>query len=53
MFFLLERLAGKVCVHDRVHDVVHDDEPPGGGNVLRVRVPRVHQDGHVVVPEMR
>ena len=30
--------------------VVHDDEPPGGRGVLRVAVPRVHEDSHMVIP---
>jgi len=43
--------AGRVVrVHHRVHRVVHDNEPPGGRRELRVREPRVHQHGHVMVP---
>lgn len=41
---------GVVRVHQRVHAVVHDDEPPGGGSVFRVAEPGVHQHGDVVVP---
>ncbi len=46
----LERLQRVVRVHDGVHDVVHDDEPPRVGRVLAVAVEGEHQDGHVVVP---
>jgi hypothetical protein len=34
-----------------VDQVVHDDEPPGGGRVLGERVEGVQQHGQVVIPE--
>jgi len=39
-----------ICIHHRVHRVVHDDEPPGGRCELHVREPRVQQHGDVMVP---
>lgn len=39
-----------VRVHDRVHAVVHHDEPARRRRVLGVREPRVDQHGDVVVP---
>lgn len=39
-----------VRVHQGVHAVVHDDEPPRGGSVFRVAEPGVHEHGDVVVP---
>lgn len=39
-----------VRVHDRVHAVVHHDEPPRAGRVLREAEPAVEQHGDVVVP---
>lgn len=44
------RLERVVRVHDAVHEVVHDDEPPRRGCVLGVREPGVEQHGDVVVP---
>lgn len=46
----LERAQGIVGVHEAVDAVVHDDEPAGRRGVLRVREPRIHQHGDVVVP---
>ena len=34
-------------------DVVHDDEPAGGGRILAVAVPGVQQHCHVVIPRQQ
>jgi len=41
---------GIVRVHGRVHHVIHRDEPTGRCRVFREGVPRVDEDGGVVVP---
>lgn len=46
----LERAQRVVRVHQRVHAVIHDDEPARRGGVLGVGEPRIHQHSDVVVP---
>jgi hypothetical protein len=45
-----QRTQSVVGVHQRVHTVVHDHEPAGGGGVFGVGEPGVHEDGDVMVP---
>ena len=40
-----------VRVHERVYNIVHDHEPSGRSSVLRVGVPCIEQDCHVMIPE--